>query len=145
MSQNGIILLLYILISGQLAYLSWTDISKREISNKGVMVVAVLAVALSLLKYHDIFLLSAGIALVVGFLLFQFNVMGGGDAKLIAVLMLALPTEQITTFLFLTTFSGLFLIIFGWLFFRKSIKENGLPYGVAISFGFLATLALFHY
>ncbi|EFM99034.1 Flp operon protein B [Actinobacillus pleuropneumoniae serovar 11 str. 56153] len=36
------------------------------------------------------------------------------------------------------------LIIIGWLFYRKAIREKGLPYGIAISAGFLTTLLLFN-
>ena len=68
--------------------------------------------------------------------------MGAGDIKLISVLMLVIPHNEIIYFFFFTAFFGLLLIIVGWLFFRKSIKENGLPYGVAISLGFMTNLAL---
>ena len=76
-------------------------------------------------------------------MLFSFNVIGGGDVKLIAVLMLSLPSEQIISFFLFTTIFGLLLIVIGWLFFRESIKNSGLPYGVAISLGFLTNSVLF--
>ena len=125
-----------------LVILSISDVRSRIISNRTILLLLVVIILLSLLKYQTVFIFPALCALTVGFLLFMLNVIGAGDVKLITVLMLMIPNDEIFPFFFFTTFAGLGLIIIGWLFFRKSIKENGLPYGVAISLGFITNLVL---
>lgn len=132
----SIIILLLIL-------LSISDIKQRIISNNIVLLLLVAILPLAYTLHQQIFIMPALITLIVGFLLFVLNIIGAGDIKLLTVLMLATPTEQVFSLLFFTALSGLVLIIIGWLFFRQSIRRNGLPYGVAISSGFLINLLLF--
>ncbi|MDO5053930.1 MAG: prepilin peptidase [Pasteurella oralis] len=126
-----------------LTILSWTDIKSRMISNKIVLFILALILPLAWLKYGQINIIPALWVLVIGFFLFTFRIIGAGDIKLTSVLILALPNEQIIYFFFFTAFSGLVLIIVGLLFFRDSIRKNALPYGVAISLGFVINLLLF--
>ncbi|ACX82160.1 A24 family peptidase [Aggregatibacter actinomycetemcomitans] len=132
-----VIIMLLLLIT-----LSITDIRSRLISNRVVLFLLLVIIPFSLLKYQTIFVIPALCTLIIGFLLFSLRFIGAGDIKLASVLMLAVPSDEVFSFFFFTTFAGLGLIIIGWLFFRKSIKENGLPYGVAISLGFMINLAL---
>lgn len=125
-----------------LVILSISDVRSRIISNRIILLLLVVIIPLSLLKYQTVFIVPALCTLTIGFLLFMLNIIGAGDVKLITVLMLMVPNDEIFPFFFFTTFAGLGLIIIGWLFFRKSIKENGLPYGVAISLGFITNLVL---
>ncbi|TDQ57640.1 prepilin peptidase CpaA [Mesocricetibacter intestinalis] len=143
MVKTLLVTFLYIAIVFLLMRLSWSDIKYRIISNKIVVLLSALLIPLAWLQYQQIFVLPALVALVIGFILFNLGVIGAGDVKLIAVLMLSLPHEQILPFFFFTAFSGLLLIVMGWLFYRKSIREKGLPYGVAISLGFLTNALLF--
>lgn len=140
--MNYIIIALHIVLVCLLLRLCYTDVRDRVISNRVVALLFFIVVPLSLLQYQSVFLVPALLVLVVGFVLFMLHVMGAGDIKLIAVLMLMIPYEQIIFFFFFTACAGLLLIIIGWLFYRKSIKARGLPYGVAISLGFLTNLAL---
>lgn len=140
--MNWPINLLVITIALLLVTLSITDIRSRIISNRIVLLLLITIIPLSLLKYQTIFLIPALCALAIGFLIFTLGIMGAGDIKLISVLMLAIPNNEIISFFFFTAFAGLLLVVVGWLFFRESIKQNGLPYGVAISFGFITNLAL---
>ena len=139
--MNYLIIALHIVLVCLLLRLCYTDVRDRVISNRVVALLFFIVVP-SLLQYQSVFLVPALLVLVVGFVLFMLHVMGAGDIKLIAVLMLMIPYEQIIFFFFFTACAGLLLIIIGWLFYRKSIKERGLPYGVAISLGFLTNLAL---
>ncbi|MGC7559290.1 A24 family peptidase [Pasteurella sp. PK-2025] len=142
--MNGFVILsLHLLTMLLLIRLSWTDIRYRIISNKIVILLCLIMLPLSWIKYEQVFIFPALTALAIGFLLFNLRVMGAGDVKLIAALMLAIPHEQIISFFFFTACSGLLLIIIGWIFFRKSIQQRHLPYGVAISLGFLMNLVLF--
>lgn len=142
--KDVIILLLYFIVILFLIKLSWTDIRERTISNRIIFCLFLVVVPLAWIQYENIFVIPALIALFIGFILFSLKVIGAGDVKLIAVLMLAIPSDQIFSFFFFTTFSGLLVIIIGWIFFRESIRQNGLPYGVAISLGFLINLVLFN-
>ena len=141
--KDVVILLLYLVLILLLIRLSWTDIKGRIISNKIILYLFLVIVPLAWIQYENIFVIPALIALFIGFLLFSLKIIGAGDIKLIAVLMLAIPSDQVFSFFFFTTFSGLLVIIIGWIFFRKSIRQDGLPYGVAISLGFLINLVLF--
>ncbi|TCP94652.1 prepilin peptidase CpaA [Cricetibacter osteomyelitidis] len=141
--MNEFIVVLKLLVIILLIILSYTDIRKRIISNNIVFLLFLIIMPLSWYKYNQIFIFSSLIFLAIGFLIFTAGVMGAGDIKLISVLMLSLPSEQLMPFFFFTTFSGLLLIIVGWFFFKESIKTNGLPYGVAISCGFLTNWFLF--
>lgn len=140
--MNWPINLLVITIALLLVTLSITDIRSRIISNRIVLLLLITIIPLSLLKYQTIFLIPSLCSLAIGFLIFTLGIMGAGDIKLISVLMLAIPNNEIISFFFFTAFAGLLLVVVGWLFFRESIKQNGLPYGVAISFGFITNLAL---
>lgn len=123
-----------------LAVICYTDIRQRIISNKVILFLSVLILPYAYLAFKEIYILNALLTLVVGFLLFSFGIIGAGDIKLLAILMLTVPTQQIMPFLFFISFFGFLLIVIGWLFFRQNIKTQGLPYGVAISFGFLLTM-----
>ena len=140
--MNWLINVLVVITILLLLRLSISDIRSRIISNRIVLLLLIVAIPLSLLKYQTVFIVPALCTLTIGFLLFMLNIIGAGDVKLITVLMLMVPNDEIFPFFFFTTFAGLGLIIIGWLFFRKSIKENGLPYGVAISLGFITNLVL---
>jgi tadV len=140
--MNWLINVLVVITLLLLLRLSISDIRSRIISNRILLLLLIVAIPLSLLKYQTVFIVPALCTLTIGFLLFMLNIIGAGDVKLITVLMLMVPNDEIFPFFFFTTFAGLGLIIIGWLFFRKSIKENGLPYGVAISLGFITNLVL---
>lgn len=142
--ENILKIILIAAIMLLLIRLSWTDIKSRIISNNIVLVLLVLVILFGYLLNGELYITPALISLFIGFLLFLFNVIGAGDVKLITVLMLTIPSEQILSFFVFTSFFGLLLIIIGWFFFKTSIKRNGLPYGVAISLGFLTNLALFN-
>ncbi|WP_373819185.1 prepilin peptidase [Glaesserella sp.] len=142
--MDYIIAVLYFSVILLLIGLSWTDIRSRIISNNIILFLFFIILPLAWLTHGQIFIFSAFMALCAGFILFTLGVIGAGDAKLVSVLMLTISAEQIIPFLFFTSFAGLLLIIIGWLFFRESIKRNGLPYGVAISIGFLTNLAFFY-
>ncbi|MFD1806460.1 prepilin peptidase [Pasteurella oralis] len=141
--MNGLIILLESITILLLIVLSWTDIKLRIISNRIVFLLLVVVLPLAWLKHGQINIVPALWVLLIGFILFTFHIIGAGDIKLTSVLMLALPNEQIIYFFFFTAFSGLALIIIGLLFFRASIRKNALPYGVAISLGFIINLLLF--
>lgn len=92
-----------------LAYASWSDLRKREVSNKVWVIFAPLALALTLqflvfspeLLYG--FVLSFVITSVLSIALFYAGAFGGADAKALICLSLALPSYP--TYLFQPSFS----------------------------------------
>ncbi|MDU8924177.1 prepilin peptidase [Pasteurellaceae bacterium LIM206] len=133
----------YTVIIILLGILSYTDAKKRILSNRIIGILPVFVILMSFLKYGTIFIVPAFFAFIIGFILFLLKVVGGGDVKLVSVLMLSIPYEQILYFFFFTTLFGLLIIIIGWLLYRQSIRNDGLPYGIAISLGFMMTSLLF--
>ncbi|GKX63303.1 A24 family peptidase [Pragia fontium] len=133
---NGLTAIIFIL----LIWISYTDIRTRIISNKAVIAIFVISLLLGIFSHQSINFLAALSFLLIGFILFHLNVMGAGDVKLISVLSLCLTAEQIWPFLWLTAVLGGFLACIGLLFFRKSVRSSGVPYGPAIAGGFFFVL-----
>jgi prepilin peptidase CpaA len=100
-------------------------------------------------------LLVGLIALVIGFTMFAFNYIGGGDAKLYAGVALWLgPHDLVTYSLIATTLGGVLTLTLlgmrqlplptglarqGWIL-KLHDSSSGIPYGVALAAGFFVTL-----
>lgn len=140
--------------AGLLIYAAASDVSSLTIPNwisvalAAVYPIAALAASapLAAIGLH----IGFGFAmLVVGFLLFQFNIFGGGDAKIMAAASVWTGTAAFLPFLFWTAAAG-GLMALGLLAARHFIpqaetnppfvnrllaKQNGIPYGVALMIG----------
>ncbi|MCX8649067.1 prepilin peptidase [Gilliamella sp. B2776] len=123
----------------------YTDIKYRIISNYIVIVIFALAMlnyafGLGALNYG-----ASGIFLVCGLLMFYCQIAGAGDIKLITVLLITVPTSSIMFFLAVTTFLGLPLVIIAIIYKWLKKIEGGitLPYGVAITGGYILTSLTF--
>ncbi|HEB4799286.1 TPA: tight adherance operon protein, partial [Yersinia enterocolitica] len=81
-------------------------------------------------------------ALLIGYIIFYFDLIGGGDVKLITVLLFALTTTQSLDFILYTAIMGGVVMIIGMLVNREDIKQRGVPYAVAISAGFLLSFII---
>ncbi len=90
------------------------------------------------------------VTFVVGFILFSINIIGGGDAKMLAACAVWVGWDVLMEFAVVTVFAGAVLVIAikVWVFFanRKDIKgmdwaknflskKPQLPYGIAIAAG----------
>ncbi|EHJ0191527.1 prepilin peptidase, partial [Shigella flexneri] len=116
-----------------LIFISWGDILLRIISHRYLLVLTVLIFLALILQHQKTNLVAAGSVLLVGFFLFSAGIIGGGDVKLLTVLSLAIDEHELANFLVAMTFCGALVVLAGLLFFRKSIRENGVPYAVPIS------------
>ncbi|MCL1145371.1 prepilin peptidase [Shewanella marinintestina] len=119
-----------------------SDIFYRRISNKGCFAVLITCVWLAasqqillegLLNGLSIFLLSL--------LLFRFRWLAAGDGKLASALAVALPQSLLPIALWFTLLCGGVLAVIYLVKYRvinriPRERELGLPYGIAISFGF---------
>ncbi|WP_159566006.1 A24 family peptidase [Budvicia diplopodorum] len=129
---NGIFLVMLML----LIWTTYTDIRFRIISNKVVTAILIVAILFGYYHHSTINILAAVSLLALGFVLFNFNILGAGDVKLISALSLSLTAQQIWPFLWLTSVSGGLIVFIGFLFFRRSICQSGVPMGPAIAVGF---------
>lgn len=147
-------LLALILFVGLLIYAAGTDIASLTIPNW---------VSLAMAGAYPVFAFAMGVdagaiglnflfglaVLAVGFLLFQVNVIGGGDAKLLAAAAVWTGLAAFTPFIFWTAFAGgifaLALLLcrkYAPMFagappfvYRLLTPKTGVPYGVAIMIG----------
>ncbi|CNI47966.1 putative tight adherance operon protein [Yersinia rohdei] len=124
----------------QLLLICYSDIRYRIISNKFVVTIAITALVLSFITYNTVSIVIPLIALLTGYIIFHFNFIGGGDVKLIAVLLLTLNSGQSLNFILYTAIMGGVVMIIGMLINRDDIQQRGVPYAVAISGGFLLSL-----
>ncbi|ATV46114.1 prepilin peptidase [Pectobacterium sp. CHL-2024] len=122
-----------------LGFISWQDIRLRIISHNSLLLLLILILSLAVTQQTLPNFTAALSILLVGYFLFFFNVIGGGDVKLMAVLSLALSNTSLAFFLFCTAFFGGIIAIAGLIIFNDSIRRLGIPYGVAISSAFLFT------
>ncbi len=136
-----------------MAFAAANDLFTMKIPNKIslVLIACFLAAALVIRMPLELFGTHIGIAaavLTATFVLFSYNLLGGGDAKLMAAGALWMGPEHALPYLaYLTIFGGVLAV--GILFYRKFIPANalplppwamrlhvtgtGIPYGIAIA------------
>lgn len=120
-----------------LTFIAFQDITHRTISHRSLLALAFVLFPLLFTFHQPVNYLAPIMVLVVGFLLFILNVIGGGDVKLIAVLSVTLSFAHLTDFLMLTAIIGGVVALFGLIFFRQKIRQQGVPYATAITLSFI--------
>lgn len=126
------------------------DLYNRTIPNI-LCLITIICCSILAYQHHYIAasLLSSLVILLSSMILFYFNIIGAGDGKFAAALALAVPWQQLDIALFLTAIMGgilaiIYLIKYR-LILRNKIKDPGLPYGVAIGFGFFIPILINSY
>lgn len=129
------IILLFIYIF--LLYVCYTDITARIIKNKTVIIVAILSIIIGIIKYNIPEIALPLFILFIGIILSSLGFFGAGDIKLIFALSLSLSNSLIISFILMTAISGLIVVIpiIITSIYRK--KKITVPYGIAISLGYL--------
>lgn len=143
-------LFVYIILATACFVVSLSDIRERTIKNSHVAVIAVLAMVIGSADYSLASIWILGICWSALLVLHIFNLMGGGDVKLIAAFSLALPTTFLLPALVLVAVFGgmlaiIYLLKFWWMSRRNKEHDSaqiGLPYGIAICCGFYLALVL---
>lgn len=133
--NNIIILIVWFL----LLVSSYTDLRYRIISNRIVIAIFVLAVCNYLFGSGIINYLAAIIFLILGLIFFYCRLIGAGDVKLIAVLLLTVPANYVYFYLIMITLVGFPLAICALIYKAFTKKTVTLPYGIAISGGYFFT------
>lgn len=126
----------------------WHDMHDRRIPNRLCLVIALLAIPSWLASGNEFWSTAARqvlLVLVVGLPvlgLYALRVMGGGDVKLIAALVLWLPPVLVPGFLIATLLIGglVGLVTLGVQRWCDMEREVSVPYGVAIVAGAFAVL-----
>ncbi|WP_242364867.1 A24 family peptidase [Yersinia enterocolitica] len=126
----------------QLLFVCYSDIRHRTISNNFIITIAINTVALGLATHQAVNIIIPLSALLIGYIIFYFDLIGGGDVKLITVLLFALTTTQSLDFILYTAIMGGVVMIIGMLVNREDIRQHGVPYAVAISAGFLLSFII---
>lgn len=132
---------IYALISLSVIHSMITDILYRRIFNFNSAIVVVLSI---LLHFYNIQLsLSMPfIVLVIGFVLFAFNVWGAGDAKLCFALTLSLPLDLFFFFFLVMSISGGIIATMMLIFPSLKGRYVSVPYGLPIGIGYLLSLCI---
>lgn len=144
--------------AGLVLYAACSDIARLIIPNwvsialAAVFPISALIAGAPLAEIGLHFLFALGV-LALGFVLFQFNIIGGGDAKLFAAVSIWTGYTAFMPFIMWTVIAGgvmaLILLTARQLMPAGSYppvvdhllkKQNGIPYGVAIMFGALMAI-----
>nr|WP_255555033.1 A24 family peptidase [Moritella sp. 24] len=124
----------------------YSDCRYRHISNKICAIIFFTSLYVSIERNNiPTSLFSCFIVFLSTAMLFKFNIMGAGDSKLATAFSIALLPSEIVDAAMLVLFLGGLLALFYLIKDRLILKlsrehERGLPYGVAISFGFYITI-----
>ncbi|MGE0529710.1 MAG: prepilin peptidase [Hyphomonadaceae bacterium] len=144
--------------AGLVVYAACSDIARLIIPNwvsialAAIFPVAALIAGAPLMTIGLHLLFGFGV-LAVGFVLFQLNIIGGGDAKLLAAVSIWTGMTAFMPFIFWTAIAG-GLMALALLTARQLLpvgsypsfvdhllkKQNGIPYGVAIMVGALMAI-----
>ena len=141
-------------LTGILAWSAITDVISRRIPNSAVVATLVLFAVSAMIERGAGLgpqIAAGGIAFVVGYGLYALNIMGAGDAKLFAATALFMGLDHLAAFALATAWTGGLMALVSFasrprralvmLHLRgKGDFGRGIPYGVAISVGGVATL-----
>lgn len=120
-----------------LLVLSVSDIYKRYLDNKCILLLLVL-VLLGWLTQPNWSVLPYTLAiLLIGLVLFYFQLLAAGDTKLLAVLSLGIhPDYLLLTIVGITVIGGIMALgylLYGLCTDLTAVRQKGIPYGVPIS------------
>ena len=135
----------WLVLAALCCVICYQDFSKRRISNRVVSLVAVVT-ALLLIYLHNYAVLPYSLLLLlIGFVLFLFKFIAGGDIKLLVAFSLAIKAQFLPLTLVIIMLSGgalaLSYYLFGLLTDLDKVKARGIPYGIPICLGCLFGVA----
>ncbi|ARB86865.1 MULTISPECIES: prepilin peptidase [Yersinia] len=131
---------LIILLALQLLLVCYSDICNRIISNKFIISIIFSSIAWGYTTNSTVNITIPLFSLLMGYIIFHFKLIGGGDVKLITALLLALTAEQSLDFIIYTAIMGGVVMIICLFINKHDIQQRGVPYAVAITMGFALSL-----
>lgn len=135
----------WLVLAALSCFVCYQDLTKRRISNRLVLSLLVVSAVLFLYLHNYSILLYSGLLLLACFTLFLFNIIAGGDIKLLVAFSLAIKAQFLPlTLLIIMALGGLLGIayyLFGLLTDLAKVKARGIPYGLPICLGCLFGVA----
>ena len=121
------------------------DFTTRTIANQLILLVLLITLSLSVYQHNYSSLLYSGVLLLFGLILWRYNIMGGGDIKLLVAFSLAIKPDFFPLTLVIITGCGgvlaLAYYLFGLFTDLAKVKARGFPYGLPICLGSLFGIA----
>ncbi|QUM90468.1 prepilin peptidase [Moritella sp. 36] len=134
---------LWLFLATLSVFICISDLKIRHISNFNCVCIFVLCLLIFINNYDYLSIINSSLVLICGFMLNRFNMMGGGDAKLLFAFSIAIsPSYLLLTIMVIVFIGGLqaaILILFSW--YKKEPYTRGVPYGFAICVGALFGIA----
>jgi len=126
-------------------FVIYHDLSERKIPNNIVWLLMVLGIGSLGQSNQYERLLVALFILIIGIVLSNFNVLGGGDSKLLAAFSLFISVQYMPLVMAIILLLGGGLAAFYWLMYEvtqdRSWLERGVPYALPICVGSLLGIA----
>ncbi|MFL7864814.1 prepilin peptidase [Vibrio cincinnatiensis] len=114
-----------------------SDISKRVINNYLLIILAVVILLGWFIQPNWSVLPYTLVILLIGLVLFYFQLLAAGDTKLLAVLSLGIHPDYLPlTLVGITVVGGIMAIgylLYGLCTDLRAVRQKGIPYGVPIS------------
>jgi prepilin peptidase CpaA len=130
-------LLIQVLVIFILLVLVVEDIYKRSLSNKYILLLLVLILLGWFIRPNWSVLPYTLVILLIGLVLFYFQLLAAGDTKLLAVLSLGIHPDYLPlTLVGITVVGGIMAIgylLYGLCTDLRAVRQKGIPYGVPIS------------
>ncbi|WP_158117284.1 prepilin peptidase [Vibrio cincinnatiensis] len=130
-------LLIQVLVIFILLVLVVEDIYKRSLSNKYILLLLVLILLGWFIQPNWSVLPYTLVILLIGLVLFYFQLLAAGDTKLLAVLSLGIHPDYLPlTLVGITVVGGIMAIgylLYGLCTDLRAVRQKGIPYGVPIS------------
>ncbi|MGR6833234.1 A24 family peptidase [Aliivibrio wodanis] len=129
-------------------YIVFHDVKNRKISNNVIFLIVLSGFFSIFIKGELSYFISPLIILIVGIVLFKFNVIAAGDIKLFSALALMIKQEYILLVICIVLFIGGIQAYCQYSMYKltnnKKWVSRGVPYGLAICagsvFGILASI-----
>ncbi|WP_158147626.1 prepilin peptidase [Vibrio cincinnatiensis] len=130
-------LLIQVLVIFILLVLVVEDIYKRSLSDKYILLLLVLILLGWFIQPNWSVLPYTLVILLIGLVLFYFQLLAAGDTKLLAVLSLGIHPDYLPlTLVGITVVGGIMAIgylLYGLCTDLRAVRQKGIPYGVPIS------------
>lgn len=138
MLRHTVDVLITVLLMGVFLHICYTDIRYRLIRNRDIIIILFITSGVLLLHEKYFNYQYTLIVTAIGSVLVLANIVGAGDIKLLAVLVLSFTKGSLLTYLLLMSFCGVILVLIELLMMKIKYRESrGVPYGVAIISSYL--------
>ncbi|WP_238118052.1 prepilin peptidase [Vibrio cincinnatiensis] len=136
MLNSWLVIVIYTFLTLYLVKVIYSDSKYRIIHNQDVLTLAFLNLILCSVSTNYLGMIAGFVILLLGLVLFFFDIFGAGDIKLISVLSLSIHPKLWFFTLFLIVLLGgvvaAWMIIIALVTGERKIIHHGVPYSIAI-------------